>query len=219
MVSKTDLCGSLHLIGFHVQMWRGYVYATLFSIFGKQPRDNADHWPQADLFEYFSKGFNPTSQSEEYHTKDQVRVKHHENLWNSCSRPTSCCTERCWVLLNYCAVMCPQTCTYLRGFSELCLSRLTIFGVWPRGFLPLPVGAELIFLQRHRQSEGPDVWVTHFLSPVCIFLKMQKLNSSRIPKTTNSKLATCNTFPAPSTCQVSIGWQCILYTGRDTINE
>ena len=126
MVSKTDLCGSLHLIGIHVQMWRGYVYATLFSFFGKQPRDNADHWPQADLFEYFSKGFNPTSRSEEYHTKDQVRVKHHENLWNSCSRPTSCCTERWWVLLNYSAVMCPQTCTYLRGFSTLCLSRLTI---------------------------------------------------------------------------------------------
>jgi hypothetical protein len=32
---------------------------------------------------------------------------------NSCSRPTSCCTERWWVLLNYCVVMCPKTCTHL----------------------------------------------------------------------------------------------------------
>ena len=148
MVSKTDLCGSLHLIGIHVQMWRGYVYATLFSFFGKQPRDNADHWPQADLFEYFSKGFNPTSRSEEYHTKDQVRVKHLENLWNSCSRPTSCCTERWWVLLNYSAVMCPQTCTYLRGFSTLCLSRLTILSsLWPLVF-----GQPKVFLPLARRS-------------------------------------------------------------------
>ena len=181
MVSKTDLCGSLHLIDFHVQMWRGYVYATLFSFFGKQPRDNADHWPQADLFEYFSKGFNPTSRSEEYHTKDQVRVKHLENLWNSCSRPTSCCTERWWVLLNYSAVMCPQTCTYLRGFSELCLSRLTIFGVWPRGFLPL-ARRSWTDLFPTTQAERRTWCLSHSLLITSLrILKNPKMNSSRIP--------------------------------------
>ena len=73
-----------------------------------------------------------------------------------------------------------------------CFSRLRISSSsWclARGFLPLPVESELIFFQRHRQSEGPDVWVIHFLSAVSLrILKSARTEFQPIP----IQFKTCN---------------------------